>query len=509
MRNILFVIFFLISFFSVAQEKSDPLIITDFYAWKLSPNGKWLAGGSREVCDVYNLEDNIRENYYGAKYGTITNDGILSTSLNGKPALLINGEAIVPESLRGAKSGSIQCISATGNRICGNINYPEAGISGMFTCDINENGIVGPPRQLPRPNLDFFGCKPQFVNMLEISSDGSTITGFVQDWRGFYCYPIIFRENEQGEWYYSFPTESLFNPYNLPIPENPWIEEPVCPNFTDYMSPMAKEAYEESLSNYYDGLSAEIPDAKDFMTEEQWESYYQAAISYNEWYYGQQEAIKNYDRIYNQIIMSSVQFDLNEIAISPDGTFIGCSYFEYTDGREINGIMKINTLNNEHNKYETEVHELYTTQILSNGTILASQPMNVMPGAYIILPDTEEIIDIKDYFYNNHPDYLAWIKENLENTGTIYSNDNMTVFSGSVLPGDCAKVEEITGGYHAFTYVFYPSVASVECLQKSVESHYIVFSLQGFKILDTNNIEEINNLPKGIYIVNGRIVNLH
>lgn len=493
----------------VAQEITEPLIIPNLYAWKLTPNGKWLGGGNNEVCDVYNIEEGILESYPGGKYGTLTNNGIFATYAEGKPALLINGEVVVPPSLEGARSGSIQCISASGNRLSGNINYPDAGISGFYVCDIDENGVVGDPKPIPRPTLDLFGCKPQFVNMLAISDDGSAITGFVQDWRGYYCYPIVYRENEMGEWYYSLPTESLFNPEKLPIPENPWIEEPKFPEFTDYMSPMAKAAYEEAMANYIMGIAPEMPDAQDFMTPEQWNDYYEAALAYNDWYYGHEEQIESYDREYNKILFSSTIFDLNEIAISPDGSLIGCSYLEYPEGKEEEGIIKINTFKPEFQKYVSIDTDLYTTQILSDGTMLMSQPMNIEPETYIILPDKTEMIGIRDYFETEYPEYLKWINENLINTGTIYTNEDKTIFAGSMLPADCEKVEEITGGYYAFTYVFNNTNASVETIGSPSELGFKVYSLQGYKILDTKNREDLNTLSKGIYVINGKVVKIN
>lgn len=491
-----------------AQEISEPLIIPELYTWKLSPNGKWLSGGSREECNVYNMESHLLETYPGARYGTITDNGVLATSVMGKPALLINGEAVVPESLEGASGGYIQCISTSGNRLSGNLNYPELGINGLFVCDIDENGVVGAPKPLPRPSEDLFGCEPQFVNVLVISDDGSTITGFVQDWRGYYSYPIIFSLDTQGEWTYSLPTESLFNPNKYPIPENPWLDEPEYPLFTDFMTSLARIAYDEAIENFYAGLLPDYPDAKDFMTEEQWNAYYEAALTYNDWYYGHEEAFKAYDRDYDKIIFSSVNFDLNEVSINPDGSYIGCSYSEYRDELEITGVIKINTRTPEFQKFESDIFELYISQILSDGTILMTQPMMDTPGTCIILPEKNEITDIKDYFKEAHPDYLAWMNENLDNIGSIYTNDDMSIFAGSVLAIDCEKVEQITGGYFSFTYVFSPGLAAVESIDSEKSDRYIVFSIQGIKIMETDKIEDLKNLPKGIYIINGKTVNL-
>lgn len=492
----------------MAQEITEPLIIPQLYTWRLSPNGKYLSGGTSEYCDIFNLETRTLETYPGARYKTLTNGGIVTTGGMGKPALLIDGVAVVPESLAGARSGSIQCISSTGNRLCGSINYPAAGINGFYACDIDEKGVVGEPKPIPRPTLDCFGCKPQFVNMLEISADGSTITGFVQDWRGYYCYPIIFRENEEGEWDYYYPTETLFNPENYSIPDNPWLNEPKFPNFTDFMTPQARTAYEDALANYYMGLGY-MPDAKDFMTEEQWQAYYDAAIYYNDWYYGQEDRIKAYDTDYNRILNSSVIFDLNEVAISPDGSMIACSYIEYTDGKENVGIIRINTKTPEFQKYVTDVYEPYPTQVLSDGTILISQPMIYEPQTYLILPESEEVISIWDYFMQTHPDYWAWMDKYLRLSGTIYTNDDMTMFAGSMLPADCDTVEELTGGYYAFTYVFLPELAGVENIEVSEPGKIVVFNLQGHKVLNSQNREDLKKLQEGIYVVNGKKVYLN
>lgn len=509
MKSVLLLSFSLFSFSVVAQELTEPLVIPNLYIFKITPNGKWLAGGSSEASEVYNMKEGTIKTYDRARYGTITNNGILATNSGGKPALLINGEAVVPESLAGARSGSIQLISDMGTRLCGNINYPEIGVNGLFTAEMDEDGNVGTPRQLPRPSLDFFGCQPQFVNIWKISADGSTIVGFVQDWRGYYCYPIVYRENENGDWEYSFPTESLFNPNNCTIPENPWLDEPKFPNFTDFMTPLGKSAYEEALSNYYMGVTDVFPDAKDYMTEEQWNDYYEAAVSYNEWFYGQEERINSYNLEYNKIIYSSVIFELNSVAISPDGEYIGCSYYEMEGADEKLGIMRINTVAPEFQKYETTVYDLFPTQILSNGTMLMSQPINAIPNTYVILPDQDEITAIKDYFKDSHPDYLEWMNEYLENTGSIYVNDDMTIFAGSILPGDCERVEDITGGYYSFTYVFSPDVADVETIQAYPADRYSVFSINGYKVLETTDSEDLKKLPKGIYIVNGKTVKMN
>ena len=201
-------------------------------------------------------------------------------------------------------------------------------------------------------------------------------------------------------------------------------------------------------------------------------------------------------------------FGLNEISISPDGNTLACTFLDYTGGYESYGIIKINIDEQEFKKYESPISDIFPTQVLSDETILTSKPIIYSPDTYIMLPDEDEMINIREYFERTHPDYLAWMDKYLANSGAVYTNDDKTLFVGSILAVDCESTFELTGGYNSFTYVFSPDIASVESIESAPDNRYRVFSIQGYKVLDTENPEDLKNLPTGIYVINGKTVQI-
>lgn len=45
--------------------------------------------------------------------------------------------------------------------------------------------------------------------------------------------------------------------------------------------------------------------------------------------------------------------------------------------------------------------------------------------------------------------------------------------------------------------------ASVDDIIADGDGVYVVYNLHGIKVMETENVADVNNLPKGIYIVNG------
>ena len=48
--------------------------------------------------------------------------------------------------------------------------------------------------------------------------------------------------------------------------------------------------------------------------------------------------------------------------------------------------------------------------------------------------------------------------------------------------------------------------AGIEDIIAGEETSWTVYNMTGVKVLDTENAEDLNNLPKGIYIINGNKV---
>lgn len=491
-----------------AQETgSEPMVVSELYAWNISQDGKWITGGVDE-CRIYNFETKELYIYPNCTGTGITNNGVVAGRSSSGPSLFSKGEIIPIKGL----SGSISDISASGNRVCGRMN--GRNIRGPYCCDIDENGNCGEPVGLPYPELDLFGCKPQFINVLKISEEGKTIGGFIQDWRGMYAYPIIWQEDENGEWNYSLPGEYLFNPNHLEIPPNPWLDEPRYPEATDFMYPESRALFEESLSNAIMGLE-EYPNPLEYMTVEQEQAYRDAVDSYNEWYYGREEAIKEYVEIYRTIVSSSVEFTLNDIALNPNGkSFISSGiYFEEDEKGQLRdhyGFFLFDLENRENNYgVPTDNFDMIPMQLLPDNTMVGSMPIRFTPQTYLVLPGSKEFITVNEYLSEKNPPYADWIDANLKEGHAGYGkfSADRSVFIGSMLPDDCFDYDKVAGGYYAFTYAFNIGESGVETLPAPTENEYYkVYNLQGVNVLNTRDYEKVKELPKDIYIINGKKV---
>ena len=498
----------ILSFSAFAEDMLWPEIINEAYCWKISPNGKWMMTGDDDLVSVVNLETFERFFYEGCRWGQgncLSNTGINVGQNYGRPVLMYEGSFIHPESFKGVSSCSFNAVTPEVTRICGNMRYSQKNISGPFYCDIDSEGNFGEPKALPKPDLDFFGCQPQFINALSISEDGKNIVGFVQDWRGLYCYPIVYTEKENGEWEYSFPSEYLFNTNKVDIPENPFLNEPKYPEPINFMSPIEKAAYQDAMEKFILGIG-EMPEPIDFMNEEEWETFKAAVEFYNEWYYGNEEKMNIYFRDYATILGGSIQFELNSVAIKPSGEEISCAYYEFLNDGESMGLVKLSTIENHAEKFTTEIEGLFPTQFLPDRTLLGSVPLWYSPNTYISKEETGSMVNILEYLIETNSPLIPWMEEYIpNNTGMISINNDKNVFVGSILPGDCDKYMDITGGpYVAFSYVFKTGESGIGTLAADSEGDSIVvYNLQGVKM--GNSLEGLN---PGIYIVNGKKVKI-
>lgn len=491
-----------------AQQEAEPIFLPYYYSVKLSPNGKWMgsmAGGAA----IYNIETGEILPYYESFLGLgncITDDGVAVGEQNDVAKVMKDGRNSTPPTLRNSWFCDINAITRDGSRLTGIINNPNRSevMYVPFYCDIDDSGNVGEPIVLPYPELDFFNAAPQFVTAVWISDDGNTIIGEVMDWRGMYEYPIIYT-CENGDWSYTLPSEQYFNPEHIEIPENPWLNEPPYPEVTDFMSPESREFYEEEMAAAIMG-EGDYPDPFDYLSAEEEEAYIDAVEKYNEWYYSVEERIKEYVEIYSSVTESSPMFNTNEMTLHPEGKW--CAYSGgYEDGFSFNSKMFIFSGDNwEMSLMDMPLGNLYPSQILPDGTMIACTPMMDLPTTYILFPDSEEFISIEDYFAATHPLYYQWMNENLQiGSGLVSVNDDMTVFSGGILFAHIIGNDDDTAYYN--TYIFTGNESGVETVNvETADGLYTVFNLHGQKVLETRRKSDLEQLSGGIYIINGKKV---
>lgn len=509
MKKLLFAglsIFLTLSAF--ADDAVKPKVIPDIYAYGMSSNGKWLYGIMMSEWCVYDVDKDKAYSYPGYKIAAMTDNGVAVSNQGGGCVFLYNDVVIRPE----GRVGMVNDINPSGTRVCGMMNNRDKHISGPFYCEIDENGNFGEPVGLPKPELDLFGCPPQFINALAISDDGKTIAGFVQDWRGFFAYPIVYLCDDNGNWTYELPAEYLFNPDGLEIPENPYLNEPKFPEPTNYLYPDVKEVYEEELSNALMGLG-EFPEVTDFMTNEQYAQYAEDVEMYNEWYYGNFDKIQEYFTQYGKIMSSSVSFGLNDIALNENGESLISPAFYYDKSGDTSsesfGIYILGTRDKSGNRViKSQNTELKPKNFLADGTIVVTMPINIQPDTFIALPGSDEFIRLIDYFREAHPSYVDWMEKNVPDAAGFGSaSSDLSVFAMSVMPDDCTNYLDVIDNYNTFVYLYSSEESGVSTLEEETSPEiYTVYNLQGINVLTTGDESQVKELPKGLYLVNGKKV---
>lgn len=497
---------------ATALEASEPQLLEGVYALKISPNGKWL-GSRAGDASIYNLETGENVYYNGSYLGLgncVSNAGVAVGSANDVASIMYNGETIVPESLDSKKFWfcDLNAITPDGTRITGIINNPEKdGVTYVpFVATVDADLNVGEPLILPYPKKDFFGGAPQYCTAVWISFDGKTIAGQVQDWRGMYSYPIYYKETAPGEWKYELPTESLFNPTGIEMMENPWFYEPVYPEPADYMSGSAKAAYEQAYEVWANG-GGFYPDPFDgYLTEEQAAKYLAAAEAYNNWYYNAEDNIRAYIKFYQEILKTSPSFSANDMAMHPSGDYFMLHGGKENDEGDMVGTMyNINTLTGESQIVDGPSGEYFPCQILNDGTLIITKGIDNVPSSFVRLPGSEKFITMQEYFGTNHPEISEWLDATVPGgTGVVCMSEDRSVITGALIPDQLANYDDETSYYYN-TYLINVETAGVESiLDQPQEGIYTVYNLNGVKVMETKDANSLNELEKGIYIINGK-----
>ncbi|MCH5234829.1 MAG: hypothetical protein J1E16_06010 [Muribaculaceae bacterium] len=523
-------------------------ILTDFYAHKMSLDGTQIVGEADDGSTVYyNIPDqqfyfypecSFGRGYVVADNGWVVGCRMMDSDSQSTVGVIMNeGEISTPKVFDTYVTSNIHSITPDASRVCGVVGNNGKGMSNLpYYCDIDDNGNFGALQFLPVPDKDFFGNRPQYCSATWISKDGKTIAGQVVDARGFFIYPIVYRENEQGVWNYSFPSESLFNQKNLELPqplgdfeeENPDLEYPDVTNFMDPSKVAAwNEAYHLWETNNFLDMYDPYNNLDNFMTEEEIEDYLQAVAAYNKAVEDYNEKNAEYwDKVF-QIVECSVFFVRNGMAMSPDGNWLASSAeWEDTSSQLYDEAVmyytpyRFDLKTGEIKQIDTNTSNVVAYQTFNNGDVISVSPTSspMPPRSWLYQNSTGESISFADYVKKVSPFYGAWYEENLTGnipvgeddkgfliyeyatiTGNVAANEDMTVICGGV-EGQAIRLDML------LTYIFTDLTAGIEKIENSEDFNgvYNVYDLKGVKVMTTRDASLLNSLPKGLYLINGK-----
>lgn len=496
----------LVSLTVMAWTPNNVSFLPSFFAQRISPNGQFL-GPYKGYAAVRDNNTGEIYSYSSLSFGLgncLANDG----TAVGDGALMKAGNVTVPAILQQYRESEISCITPEATRVAGLVSNPDRENPIAYVPYVGdlENGDMTNCEILPYPDRDLFEAPPYLVSALWISNDGHTIAGQVWDNYGNYCYPIIWKE-EGGEWKYSLPSEALFNPDGIEILQNPYNNEPPYPNAVNYMSGVNKSLYETAYNNWVNGKGPE-PFPQDFMTEEEFAEYQLAVDDFNKWRDSIDEIFQEYINNYNLILETSPAFEFNIMALDPNGELI------YLNGGPVNrfGIQdsKIYAFSADGLVKTIELRDVNQApnQVLPDGTLLSSPTMMNTPNAFILLPDSEEWLTLSEYLTPEYPELAQWIEESFPGgTGMVSMSDDMKIIAGAISVVQLSDDLYQTADFNYATYLINLNEAGVETIvAQPIDGNNIVYDLQGVKIMETKEASEIDALPHGIYIVNGKKV---
>lgn len=431
-----------------ATEVPAPKVFEDAFIQSISSNGVYAVSQTQAGVRIFNLVSNEEfdyladlDDYSGAIYTLglgkcVSDNGIVLGGANDAAQYWKDGEWYdleIPEDA--SETNLANAITPDGKRICGSIGVSGISLDGyalmQAPCIWNATADgYGKPVMLPHPEKDFTGRVPQYITAVDIASDGKTIIGQVHDAFGYISYPIIYKEDENGEWSYEIPHENLLNVTNVKIPEYPG-DGPAYVSYEQYMTPEELDAYNAAVTACWEsGFELPYPDFLDYMSEENKAAYEEASKEYEA---KQLEWDKKYEawaEAYQTCIDYAPGYEFNSIRISPDGkTYANTTVKEdYSDPmswrpKAICNVWVFDVNSDKITKYNS-MDDLNLTCLANDGVVLAANSFGNATQSYVL--QNGMIYTMFYWMAKKSIDYAAWMKENMTFSYETYEEDPET-----------------------------------------------------------------------------------
>lgn len=551
-----------------AQTPQEPVVDFDYgtifggaFINQISPNGKWLAGGSNplaqgtsnmvSVVDVENRTIYVEKGNGNmlSSGSCVADNGVVVADLDymaGIPGYFKDGSWYELPTSR--HSGFVRGITADGSMVVGmeatNYGQGDDGIAYLpvvwhVTDALSQDALYSQPEVLPHPDTDFSGRPPQLISTLAVSADGNTILGDIWDYFGDIAQPIVWTKDAEGNWTYRTYFSEWLNPDNVTFPEWPG-EAPESPDYMNYMSEEAAGDYEDALNEWmmsgYDPFL--YPDPADYMTEEQNEAY-QAALNK---YYAEMPAWSAKFEAFSEVywkVRSSKDFKYvlrNGCQMNPQGTYFVADWAHSGTYKE--GTYKVDMATAD---CESIALGFALRQILEDGTMIGYNPSGMFtgnPDVGYIWPAGGEAVTLYEYIKGVKPKIAEWMDNNMVHTYVSgLTDDEFTeMFAGVPCATNDLKTiatgvyntwsADLTGDdFEAYSYLFNMgtnvgvseilgnatpmSVANGEITLGSDVASLEIFDASGKRVFSVENPSSTVSpgLGSGIYVVRATSLN--
>lgn len=539
-----------------AAPFESPCAIEESTAQVIAPNGRYYISAPMEGLQIFDLqtgenwmyfnetEENPDASYDYGLGNCISDTGIILGSIdtNNAPYYWKNGEWHALDYGQAVGMALANGITPDGKRICGSSNLRIEGYSSETMqlpgyWDAEGDGF-GQFHTLPCPAVDFANMAPQLITALSISDDGKTIFGQIVDYSGRYPEPIVYKQDNDGNWSYELPLEKLYRPEGVVLPPYPEEISIPMPTIEDYMTPAEMQAYNDAVAAWQKACEesgnwdySTYPVMDDFISPEGAAAYNAASDVYNEEARKFNEALEAYYTVFEAIVANCPMMVLNEGLLVPDGSqalFVikqlvenddpfGWSPFnEYSQPCRMNiadGTMKI---------YD-EYQDIHIWSVLADGSITVGRMASFMNPVAMegYIERDGKLVPLFDYINGINPEYGEWMTENMTHEIESYEEDGdgnwNTVMEEKLVTGaplasrDLSVIVswalniwdfEIPVNYYAYYFNMNDGsgVNTIGAANKEVKG-YEVYDVNGVKVLTTADKGAIKELGKGIYLV--------
>ena len=445
------------------------------YFDKMSPDGRWLAtqamgsvylySRADSTYDEYNSSADAVTEYYAIGVGNCwSNTGILVGGVSDRECAYWKDYEWYELPVLAENQGLNMAngITPDGSRIVGNV-----GISAM---NIHSNQMVKPVywernadgdydvyKELPYPATDFCGRVPQYVTAAVISDDGKIIIGHVVDWSGWYIYPIVYTQADNGEWSYRTYCEGILYPKGAKFGEWPG-EEPQKPNGEIYMNDEELTAYRAAMAVYleaYDRYMREEITWEELPEEPNPANYIVERIDeYN-------AAMRDYEKTLAEYYTKVQQFDatmletmygysflFNNVYFSGNGRYSSgtLKYTDYSDPynpKTVNNPVRIDLQASTDDLLKIEYQpNMLASSVMNDGSMIVQSPvMAYGRNSFVVSSDGKDKTTFFDYISARNKYVGNWVKSMTTfdvlyaDSYDEYGNPNIVVVEDSIVAG--------------------------------------------------------------------------